>query len=334
MEGDGAPAAEASSQLPAKRVKLSSAASDNIKPVFGRLDVALNTDGSGDVTVNVSNTRRLGKPVIDHLSDETFAFHGSRQKVHAMIDRILDYSEKSIITGIVSLQPDTSESAPQSKAPMTTQAVESAAAAATVSENQTHPESYTPTNEGSVKSTATEVEAIAREGPSTPSVTHQSQQTPNVAANPKPVVPQASSLVFTRGHLKTAMKEWMARVQRIKLLTLLYRLPEIDCPNRSVECMILQKLAGTVPHMMVDELVIAVRSWMTSSFERWLQQKHTKIGEDWMHFSILRLLWFYPGKDVDFPWAGMEPNWSAGEPSSAYTAFQEDNCVYDDFIFN
>ncbi|KAK1718787.1 hypothetical protein CaCOL14_011396 [Colletotrichum acutatum] len=279
MESDDVSAAEASSQPPAERVKLSSSAADKNKPVFGRLDVTLDTDESGDITVNISNTRRLGKPVIDHLLDETFAFHGSRQQVHAMIDRILDYSENSITTGIVSLQPGTGEAALQSKAPTTTQAVESVAAAATVSENRTDPDSVASTNEGSVKSTATEVEASALKGPSTPAVTHQSQQTSKVVATPKPVAPQNSSLVLTRDHLKSVFRAWMNGGRPVtKLQTLLKKIPENYSPNPSVECMVLQKLAGKKPDMMAGELETVVRSYMTSVFKCCIQQKNTKIG--------------------------------------------------------
>ncbi|KAG7058759.1 hypothetical protein JMJ77_0006130 [Colletotrichum scovillei] len=343
MEGDSESAAEALSQPPAKRIKLSSSAPENVKPVFGRLDVALNTDDSGDVTVNVSNTRRLGKPVIDHLSDETFAFHGSRQQVHAMIDRILDYSENSIITGIVSLQPDTSESAPQSKTPITTEVLKSTATVATVSESRASPNPDTSMSERLAKSTATEVEASAHEGPSTLAVTPQSQQTSKVVATPKPVTPQNSSLVLTRSDLKTAFRAWMAGGQRVtKLLTLLKKLPESDSPNPSVECMVLQKLAGKKPDMMVGDLLDVLRSWMTSDFKRWVQLKHIKIGENWMHFIILRRLWFYSDywdtsdkvKKADFPWAEMEPKWSEGQPYLAYATFREHNRVPMNLVFN
>ncbi|KAL2875360.1 hypothetical protein SGCOL_009402 [Colletotrichum sp. CLE4] len=288
MEVDGESAAEASSQPSAKRVKLSSPASDNIKPVFGRLDVAFNTDDSGDITANINNTRRLGKPVIDHISDDTFAFHGSRQQAHAMIDRILDYSENVIITGIVSLRPDTSEVAPQFKTPTTTKVVD---LTATVMEQRI------PTVESPATSTATETKASPRKRPSTPAVTHESQQTPKVASIPKPLAPQNSSLVFSRGQLKTAWKDWMlSGRRRTKLQTLLKKFPENNRPNPSVECMVLQNLAGKEPDIMVNELEDTAHAIMLKIFKRTLQKNIPRIGEDWMHFQILRQLWFYPGQ--------------------------------------
>ncbi|UQC86933.1 uncharacterized protein CLUP02_12435 [Colletotrichum lupini] len=327
MEGNGVPAAEASSQPPAKRVKLSSPASDNTKPVFGRLGVILNTEDAGDITVNISNTRRLGKPVIDHLSEETFAFHGSRQQAHAMLDRILDHSENTIIMGIVSLQPDISEATPQSKAPATVQAVDVTGAA---SENSTVPKRKTPMKQRPATSIAMEKTAPAGERPLAPTATHQSRQTSNVADNPKPFAPQNSSLVLSQGHLETAYRVWTTCGRRTtKLQTLLKKFPENDRPNPSVECMVLQKLAGKAPDMMVGELEGIVHSYMLTVFKHNLRRRVPRLGKDWMHFRILRRLWFYPdvGEDVDFPWAEMAPNSSAGCPSSAYATFKEHNGV-------
>ncbi|KAK1638243.1 hypothetical protein BDP81DRAFT_392859 [Colletotrichum phormii] len=313
IEVDGESAAEASSQPSAKRVRLSSPASDNIKPVFGHLDVALNTDDSGDITVNISNTRRLGKPVIDHISDETFAFHGSRQQVHAMIDRILDYSGNAIITGIVSLRPDTSEVAPQFKTPTTTKVVD---LTATVIEPRI------PTVESPATFAATETKTSPSKRPSTPAVTHESQQTPKVPSIPKPFAPQNSSLVLSRGQLKTAWKDRMFGGRRtIKLQTLLKTFPENNRPNPSVECMVLQNLAGRKPDIMVDELEDAAHAFMLKIFKRNLQKNIPRIGEDWMHFQIWRQLWFYPDgvQKANFPWAEMEPkSYSEGIPGPAY----------------
>ncbi|KAJ0311898.1 hypothetical protein COL5a_005496 [Colletotrichum fioriniae] len=296
MENDDVSVAEASSQPPAKRVKLSSPAPNNIKPVFGRLDVALNTDDSGDITVNISNTRRLGKPVIDHLSDETFAFHGSRQQAHAMLDRILDHSENTIIMGMVSLQPDTSKAAPQSKVPATIQTLDLTGATAAASENPTATKPHTPTTAKSATSTATEKETSAREEPSTPSVTHQSQQPPKVAAKPKPLAPENSSLVLSRGHLEIAWYGWQTGGRRsMKLPTLLGKLPENNHPNPSVECMVLRNLAGKKPVMMIGEFEGIVHSFMFEHFRHNLQRNVPQIREDLLHFLILKRLWFYPG---------------------------------------
>ncbi|KAJ3945634.1 uncharacterized protein N0V96_003971 [Colletotrichum fioriniae] len=235
-KNDDASVAEASYQPLAKRVKLSSPAPNNIKPVFGRLDVALNTDDSGDITVNVSNTRRLGKPVIDHLSDETFAFHGSRQQAHAMLDKILDHSDNEIIMGIVSLQPDTSKATPQSKVAPTIQTVDLTRAATTASENPTVTKPKTPMIPRPATSTATEKEASAGERPLAPAVTHQSRQTSKVADNPKPFAPQNSLLVLSRGHLEAAYRVWMICGRRItKLQTLLKRFPENDHDGEDVD---------------------------------------------------------------------------------------------------
>ncbi|KXH31432.1 hypothetical protein CSIM01_04051 [Colletotrichum simmondsii] len=327
MEGDSESAAEAVSQLPAKRVKLSSSAPENIKPVFGRLDVALDTDDSGDVTVNISNTRRLGKPVIDHLSDEAFAFHGSRQQLHAMLDRILDHSENTIVMGIVSLQPDTSETTPQSKAPATVQAVDLIGAA---SDNPTVTKRKTPMKQRPATSIAIEKEASAGERPLAPTATHQSRQTSNVDDNPKPFTPQNSSLVLSRGHLEAAYRVWTTCGRRTtKLQTLLKVFPENGRLNPSVECMVLQKLAGKTPDMMVDELEDIVHSYMFTVFKHNLRRKIPRIGKDWMHFQILRRLWSCPddGEDVDFPWAELAPKSSPGCSSSAYATFKEHNGV-------
>ncbi|KAK0371949.1 hypothetical protein CLIM01_10686 [Colletotrichum limetticola] len=286
MEGNGVPAAEASSQPPAKRVKLSSPASDNTKAVFGRLGVILNTEDAGDITINISNTRRLGKPVIDHLSEETFAFHGSRQQAHTMLDRILDHSEDTIIMGI---------------APATVQAVDVTGAA---SENSTVTKRKTPMKQRPATSIAMEKTAPAGERPLAPTATHQSRQTSNVADNPKPFAPQNSSLVLSRGHLETAYRVWTTCGRRTtKLQTLLKKFPENDRPNPSVECMVLQKLAGKTPDMMVDELEDIVHSYMLTVFKHNLRRRVPRLGKDWMHFRILRRLWFYPdlGEDVDFP---------------------------------
>lgn len=297
MEGDSESAAAALLQPPAKRAKLSSSAPESIKPVFGRLDVAFDTDDSGDVTVNISNTRRLGKPVIDHLSDETFAFHGSRQQLHAMLDRVLDHSENTIIMGIVSLQPDTSEATPQSKAPATVQAVDLTNATAAASENPTVTKPCTSANASPAISTATEKVTSARERPLAPTATDQSRQTSNDADNPKPFAPQNSSLVLSRGHLEAAYRVWTTCGRRTtKLQTLLKRIPENDRPNPSVECMVLQEFAGKTPDMMVGELEDIVHSYMFTVFKHSLRRRVSRIGKDWMHFQILRRLWFYPGK--------------------------------------
>ncbi|EXF77156.1 hypothetical protein CFIO01_10928 [Colletotrichum fioriniae PJ7] len=315
MENDDVSVAEASSQPPAKRVKLSSPAPNNIKPVFGRLDVALNTDDSGDITVNISNTRRLGKPVVDHVSDETFAFYGSRQQAHAMLDRILDHSENTIIMGMV---------------PATIQTLDLTGATAAASENPTATKPYTPTTAKSATSTATEKETSAREEPATPSVTHQSQQPPQVAVKPKPLAPQNSSLVLSRGHLEIAWYGWQTSGQRsMKLPTLLGKLPENNHPNPSVECMVVRNLAGKKPVMMIGGFEGIVHSFMFEHFRHNLQRNVPQIREDLLHFLILKRLWFYPddGKDGDFPWATMEPKSSEGRPSLAYATFKKYNGV-------
>ncbi|KXH46407.1 hypothetical protein CSAL01_08872 [Colletotrichum salicis] len=290
---------------------------NNIKPVFGHLDVALNNDDSGDITVNISNTRRLGKPVIDHISDETFAFHGSRQQAHAMLDRILDHSENAI-TGIVSLRPDTSEVAPQSKTPTITKDVDLTA---------TTTEPGMPTDESpATAAAATETQMPTGERPSTPAVAHQSQQTPTVAANPKPLVPQSSSLVLSRGHLKTAWIKWTAGGRRIvKLQTLLKKFPENNRPNPSVERMVLRSLAGKKPDLMVGDFEEVLRSFMNRVFKRYLQRNFTEIKDVWMYFQMLRLLWSYPDdfNGAYFPWAEMEPKPEAADQrSSAYATFK------------
>ncbi|KAK1449727.1 hypothetical protein CMEL01_07063 [Colletotrichum melonis] len=300
MESGDVSAAEALLQPPAKRVKLSSAPDNNNKPVFGRLDVALNTDDSGDITVNISNTRRLGKPVIDHLADETFAFHGSRQQVHAMIDRILDHSNNAIITGIVSLRPDAIEAASQSKAPMTTQAVESASPAATVSENRADPKPDTSTNERPAKSATTEVEASAREGPSTSAITHQSQQTPKVATNPKSPAPQNAATKFTRGNLKIAIRDWMVTGRRItRLQTLLNSIAEAEDQDLSLEFQVVKELVSQNPDMTIEDFVCKRHKLKTTIFEFCSNKNLETVGKDWLHFTILRSMWYDTVKMMD-----------------------------------
>ncbi|KAK2028824.1 hypothetical protein LX32DRAFT_693710 [Colletotrichum zoysiae] len=95
------------SQPAAKRARLSSAAAE---PVFGRLEVTADINSEDIIRIS---SKRLGdnRPVVDHISDDTFAALGPREQAHAMLDKILRHSDRPTFTCIARLASDTDKAA-------------------------------------------------------------------------------------------------------------------------------------------------------------------------------------------------------------------------------
>ncbi|KZL68961.1 hypothetical protein CI238_09522 [Colletotrichum incanum] len=96
-----------------KRARLSSAAD---KPIFGRLEIAADTNCKNIIQVNSKHVGE-NKSIIDHLSDDTFALCGPREQAHAMLDKILDHSNKATFTCIARLVSDTEKAAEPKPSP-------------------------------------------------------------------------------------------------------------------------------------------------------------------------------------------------------------------------
>ncbi|KAK2013971.1 hypothetical protein LZ32DRAFT_657572 [Colletotrichum eremochloae] len=101
------------SQPSTKRARLSSAA---VEPVFGRLKVI--ADPNSEHIIQISS-RRLGdnRPIIDHISDDTFAVLGPREQAHVVLDKILRHSDKPTFTCIARLVSDTEQAVPINSTP-------------------------------------------------------------------------------------------------------------------------------------------------------------------------------------------------------------------------
>ncbi|GKT40037.1 uncharacterized protein ColSpa_00218 [Colletotrichum spaethianum] len=90
------------------------------KPVFGRLEVFADTNAEGIVRID-KKRRDRSKPVIHYLSDDTFALCGSREQAHAMLSKILSYSDKAMFTCVARLVTDAEKAVESTPRPALTQ---------------------------------------------------------------------------------------------------------------------------------------------------------------------------------------------------------------------
>ncbi|EFQ28771.1 uncharacterized protein GLRG_03915 [Colletotrichum graminicola M1.001] len=239
------------------------------------------------------SSKRLGdnRPVIDHLSDDTFAILGPREQAHVMLDKILRHSDKPTFTCIARLVPDTEKA-------------------------------VTPI------STAGVAQGV------TPGVLHHGIGETKVVP-----APDLDGSVLSRRSLDAALEKWSTGGKPdIKLKFLVDEMERLEPQARSVELLVIQRLAAKNPRMTVFDFNSMFSTAQRYCYNQIEKQGKTQVGKDTICFNLLVHFWLMsidpslgPGvslrlgpDNITFPWHKLRPSNMAGGPDPSYENFLQE----------
>ncbi|KAK1597988.1 uncharacterized protein LY79DRAFT_324930 [Colletotrichum navitas] len=272
------------SQPSSKRARLSSAA---VEPVFGRLEVTADINSEDIIRIS---SKRLGdkRPIIDHLSDDTFAIIGPREQAHVMLDKILRHSDNPTFTCIARLVPGTEKAS----TPISTVAV-------------------------------------------SPGVTHEVLHH-GIGETKAVPAPELEGSVISRRSLDAALEKWSTWGNPdVKLKFLVDEMERLEPQARSVELLVIQRLAAKHPRMTVSDFNSKLLTRQRACYNLIAKLGKTQVGKDTICFNLLTHFWsmsnnpsLSPGVSLrpgpTFPWNKLRPSDMAGGPDPSYENFLQE----------